>query len=595
MDMTNRQLFILSYLLNHPQGINVEHLASQAGVSVRTLQNEVREINRLLPKDTSIESYGKKGYCVAGFNDRVRKELFSDADDRQSLYMPEERVNDVFTVLLFTRGYTSMEAVADQLFISKGTVFRTMESNFALRKAVTISRTKGIIIDLPEFNKRQLLTKVFDKDSANPYAQSLKQEYSQLDGTLRTILPNLFKRHHYSISGEALREFRRYLIISILRSRHDFPLENVNHNLPLSPLMTDIMNAIYMLMGIRFSDAEQQDIQARLNCLNTYLRDVPEHRMQWIPLWESQYNAFFEELRESYGLDICLTEEEKQRFLLHVYKLHERVAVGYHNSNYHKREINRSHPLATQLIVLAFEKCFGFSVPEPEVTYLAMYLAMKLRQRLQRIDCIIVTAKHPSVAWPMKAWMEEHFSRHLENVEIVEHYRFSPAMVRPDVLILTTGENVVLSCPQAILVKPFALEEEFEVIDQWIQEIRRNHRLAIFHASCADYHCRVERLNVGGKNFYGLLYDLGVSYDPAKTYEFVLDTDAFLLPRVSHGSGENRITVYAFSKPVPHRGMDLRHLIVSDYYTDNRDMKRFYMCLIELMKPGKLDELCGER
>lgn len=39
MDLTNRQLFILSYLLNHPQGISGEHPASQVGVSVRTLQH----------------------------------------------------------------------------------------------------------------------------------------------------------------------------------------------------------------------------------------------------------------------------------------------------------------------------------------------------------------------------------------------------------------------------------------------------------------------------------------------------------------------------------------------------------------------------
>ena len=37
MDLSNRQLFILSYLLNHPQGLSAEHLASQAGISVRTL------------------------------------------------------------------------------------------------------------------------------------------------------------------------------------------------------------------------------------------------------------------------------------------------------------------------------------------------------------------------------------------------------------------------------------------------------------------------------------------------------------------------------------------------------------------------------
>jgi len=64
MELTNRQLFILSYLLNHPQRISGEHLASQAGISVRTLQNEIQDINRKLRDGISIEAAGKRGYQV---------------------------------------------------------------------------------------------------------------------------------------------------------------------------------------------------------------------------------------------------------------------------------------------------------------------------------------------------------------------------------------------------------------------------------------------------------------------------------------------------------------------------------------------------
>ena len=303
MQLTNRQLFILSYLINHRQRISGEHLASQAGISVRTLQSEIQKINLILDNGVSIDSSSKQGY----------------------------------------------------------------------------------------------------------------------------------------------------------------PLEEIDHGLPISSLMQDITAAVRTIIGVTFSPSELQDCQAKLNNLCTFLRNTPAHRMDWLPRWTPHYDRFLSEIRQRYGVSLDMEPEDQRRFLLHVHKLYRRAVFGQHDSNYHKREINRTYPLAVHLVILAFEECFGFPVPETEVSYLAMYLAMKMRKHFKRIDCIIVTAKHPSVAWPMKQWMEEHFSRHLQSVEIVEHYRFTPAMVRDDMLVLTTGEDVVISCAQAILVKPFRLEQEYDL------------------------------------------------------------------------------------------------------------------------------------
>ena len=591
MQLTNRQLFILSYLLNHRKRISGEHLASQVGISVRTLQNEIQEINQKLENGVSINASGKHGYLVCGVTQPIREKLLAQVGDRQSLFMPEDRVNDILTILLFAEGYTSMESLANTLYLSKASVFRTIESNFALRNAVTISRTKGLIIDLPECDKRQLLTKVFDKDALNPVAKAMRQDYVQLDTPLRVALKNLFTNHNYSVSGEALRSFRRYLIISILRTKRGYPLEEVDHGLPISSLMQEIAAAIRTIVGITFSPSELQDCQAKLNNLCTFLRNVPAHRMDWLLQWNPHYKRFLSEIRRRFGVDLDMEPEDQRRFLLHVSKLHRRVMFGQHDSNYHKREINRTYPLAVHLILLAFEECFGFSVPETEVSYLAMYIAIKLRKHSKRIDCIIVTAKNPSVAWPMKQWIEEHFSRHLQSVEIVEHYRFSPTMVRDDMLVLTTGEDVVLSCPQAILVKPFSLEKSYDLMDQYIQQTRNGYKESFFLKHFSRYYRGMTTLQSRGKNLYELLQSIDISLSPGAQYEFVLDTDAFLLPSVHEGPGENSVQIYYLPHTVFHRGTDLRYLIISDYYTDTAEMEDFYYCLKTLLCPGRLDSM----
>ncbi len=591
MQFSNRQLFILSYLINHPQRISGEHLAAQAGISVRTLQSEIQEISRSLGSGIVIEASGKKGYQVTSVSPEVREMLQRETHDRQSIFMPEERVNDIYTILLFARGYTSMEAVADTLYLSKASVYRTIESHYALRGMVSVSRTRGLIIDRPETVKRQALSKVFDKDANNPVARELREEYIHLDTVLRPLLVRLFGEHRYAVSGEALRGFRRYLIATIIRGRHGYPIEKVDHNLPVSSLMRDILTALMDELGVSMSDSEIQDCQAHLNNLCTFLRDIPEHRMSWLNDWDSSYRLFTDTIRTRYGLDIEMAPEDRQRFLLHVNKLYRRVVVGQHDSNYHKREINRRYPLSVHLILLTFEECFGFKVPETEVAYLAMYVALKLRKHFKRIDCLIVTAKNPSIAWPMKRWMEEHFSRHLKNVEIVEHYRFNPENVPEDVLLLTTGESVVMACPQAILVRPFGLPDEYELIDQVIQGIRESREDAFFAAFMARCCQGIEENETRGRSLAEVLKLMDIPLEPGEQYEFVLDTNVFLSPRVHSGAGRNTIRIIYFPHTVFHRGSDLRYLIVSDYYTDTREMMDFYYCIQMLLKPGILDKI----
>jgi hypothetical protein len=60
---------------------------------------------------------------------------------------------------------------------------------------------------------------------------------------------------------------------------------------------------------------------------------------------------------------------------------------------------------------------------------------------------------------------------------------------------------------------------------------------------------------------------------------------------VHEGAGKNSIRIIYFPHTVFHRGSDLRYLIISDYYTDTREMMDFYYCIQMLLKPGRLDSV----
>ncbi len=608
MELTNRQIYIISYLLNHPEGMNADHLAAQAEISLRTLQMEIKEINDSLKDGGSIVRVGKHGYAVQNFSEKARETILAEAEDRQTMLMPEQRVNDILSTLIFEKDYISMEALANKLFLSKGTVFRTIESSAILKKTITVNKSKGLRIELPEFEKRQYLTKVFDKESASLYAPDAAVKYKGLDQMLRSYLPKLFVSHKYHVSGEALRSFRRYMILSIIRSSAGYVLEDIDHELEISALMKEILDITRSVTGVNFSESEIQDLQAKLNELPTFLIDVPESRRKWMEDWEPEYQRFIQELKKEFNINIDMPHEEKLRFILHINKLYQRVAVGHHNSNYNKREINRTYPLATQLIICCFEKAFGFKVPETEVTFLALYLALPLRYRTEPVNCKIVTSKHPSLVWPMKKWLEEHFEHEIGQIDVIEHYLWLNKKLNKeynlsvdDSLILTASASMALSCPQAVLIKPFALDNEYNLISSRIKDICNRHKNHEF-SQCVKSFVSAERI-IDDKAkkievYEDLLSVLGMNQRETgcltdDDYEFILDTDVFLIPYVFayRVTGQNNIKIYYLDKPLSYRGSNLRAIVVSRYYACSNEMIRFYNCISELLRPGRVDEL----
>ena len=78
MEFTNRQLRILSYIINHPGGIHGTELSKLVGISLRTLQTEVRAMNQMLPKEEAITSNRRQGYQAhisVQTQDQVRNQI----------------------------------------------------------------------------------------------------------------------------------------------------------------------------------------------------------------------------------------------------------------------------------------------------------------------------------------------------------------------------------------------------------------------------------------------------------------------------------------------------------------------------------------
>lgn len=128
MKLTDRQLKIISYIYNHPDGIKGKELAIIFAISLRTIQSEIKVINKILKRNYSIKTK-HDGYYLPTLHEDDKVYIASQLKERVSIIMPVDRVLEASTILMFEKSYISMEELAQRMCISKSSVFNLFQNS----------------------------------------------------------------------------------------------------------------------------------------------------------------------------------------------------------------------------------------------------------------------------------------------------------------------------------------------------------------------------------------------------------------------------------------------------------------------------------
>lgn len=124
--MNTRMQRIIQLLMNTDELQTSTELATTLQVSSKTVQNDVKELNKVLESNIAfIKSYRGKGYLLQINDDEKFKCLlksFSEKDDQIIPTEPEERIQFLMEKLLLQASYLKMDDLADELFISRSTL-----------------------------------------------------------------------------------------------------------------------------------------------------------------------------------------------------------------------------------------------------------------------------------------------------------------------------------------------------------------------------------------------------------------------------------------------------------------------------------------
>lgn len=168
----NRLLLMLYLLDNSDQPLQARQLAAMAGVSERTVKNDMAEL-RELAQASGVEILTRKGkgYLLQILDhavyDPVREQLqirFSTMNYTKSEIVG--RTNDIVRRLIVAPRYLTFDAISDQLFLSRRTLqaqLREVRQCLAAFGLTLQSRPKyGVKVTGEEFQRRLCMLELYE-------------------------------------------------------------------------------------------------------------------------------------------------------------------------------------------------------------------------------------------------------------------------------------------------------------------------------------------------------------------------------------------------------------------------------------------------
>ncbi|MDN6840552.1 MAG: helix-turn-helix domain-containing protein, partial [Tetragenococcus halophilus] len=117
---------ILQLLLSTDELQTSGEIATNLQLSSKTVQKEMKELNKLLSDKTAIiDSYRGKGYLLRIFDEEQFKHFLrkdTDKNDQVIPTEPEARMQFLMEKLLLQTSYLKIDDLADELFVSRSTL-----------------------------------------------------------------------------------------------------------------------------------------------------------------------------------------------------------------------------------------------------------------------------------------------------------------------------------------------------------------------------------------------------------------------------------------------------------------------------------------
>ena len=438
--MNTRALSIIKILLNSVEPVSSLALSQEIGCSTKTIQNEIKEVNKEL-KNCEIVSIRGVGYKIEGNLD--------DIDIKNSDLYDYDRVEYIIKKIInissTDKDTIKLEDLADSMYVSLSTVKN----------------------DLKEVKK---ILNEYNLKISSKHKQGICIEASEED--IIKFIINYSNKVDNSLS---IKDFLNNNIIENLFSIKKILLDTLNYE---NMILTDnefknIVN--YISIYLSRNNTNQIDF------IKEYIKKYKNKKEKPISedeqlLIRKAIKEFCRDLNIATSINLSHDKIFEECLFNHICNLYKRADLGINQYEITAGEIKLKYPFAFELGKIAkktIEKNLNMEISEDEVENIALHIGGAL-ERIDKRDekkvykTIIVCTSGVGTSMLIKSKLENIFKGKLEIIKVIPSYLIDYINVLDIDFVISTVE-VNLENINVIKVSPMLTDKEIKLIEKYIE------------------------------------------------------------------------------------------------------------------------------
>ena len=474
--LSQRQMEIVLEYCNHPgEYYTASWFADHMGISLRTVQGDMKAIRQELENETSLELVSKtaKGSTV----------LVKDPDEFSayvntmfqtmttvSLSYPVSRISQLLLLLLNSHRPVSFSDLEEKLFVSRSTLLndlKKVEETLQTYDLELMRSANRIMIDGDEINKRRCLR------AQNLYLAHVKNEQGMLYiderqiAKIKNTLTEVFVEHKYYIADTDFNNLVLFLNVMIWRIGDGFTIQvgevkSISQSGKDYRLAVDIFEKIGHRFFLRIPETE-------IWYLTIYLKGIGNNRDEdTIP---PELNAYILEtlcaIQENYGFDFTSNLNLRITLALHTLSLLIRLQYDMQVKNDMLDYIRETFPLGYDLAAFyayRLKQKYGKRVTDDEIALLAIHFYSSLleeRNKKKKARVLVFTSLKSSMQLLLEQTLLRWFSEDIAKIDFINEKDFDPDRIDDYEIFLTTEKGEMFQNNLAMLVNPFPERRDY--------------------------------------------------------------------------------------------------------------------------------------
>ena len=438
--MNTRALSIIKILLNSVEPVSSLALSQEIGCSTKTIQNEIKEVNKEL-KNCEIVSIRGIGYKIEGNLD--------DIDIKNSDLYDYDRVEYIIKKIInissTDKDTIKLEDLADSMYVSLSTVKNDLKevkkilNEYNLK--ISSKHKQGICIEASEEDIIKFIIN---------YSNKVDNSLSIKDFLYNNIIENLF-----SI---------KKILLDTLSYENMILTDNEFKN---------IVN--YISIYLSRNNTNQSDF------IKEYIKKYKSKKEKPISedeqlLIRKAIKEFCRDLNIATSINLSHDKVFEECLFNHISNLYKRADLGINQYEITAGEIKLKYPFPFELGKIAkktIEKNLNMEISEDEVENIALHIGGAL-ERIDKRDekkvykTIIVCTSGVGTSMLIKSKLENIFKGKLEIIKVIPSYLIDYINVLDIDFVISTVE-VNLENVNVIKVSPMLTDKEIKLIEKYIE------------------------------------------------------------------------------------------------------------------------------